>query len=90
MGHWAAEQFVAVLVGDGDGVTYRGAGAEGDGGIDLPIKLCFIDEAIVVGIFSDFNTWRGGCAGARAVIESGTVIACGGVARWVSDVGGDD
>ncbi|MEC4729155.1 hypothetical protein HWQ46_27040, partial [Shewanella sp. D64] len=73
LGDRAAEQFVTILVGDSDSVTYRGASAERDGGIDLTVELRFIDEAVVVSVFGDFNTWRGGCAGATAVIKCCTV-----------------
>ncbi|MBW8186726.1 hypothetical protein [Shewanella nanhaiensis] len=41
----------------------------------MPFKLRVVDEAIVVGIFSDNHGWASRCAGARAVIQGRAVMA---------------
>ncbi|WP_325890866.1 hypothetical protein [Grimontia sp. NTOU-MAR1] len=47
-----AVHLIAILIGDREGVTHRGAVAH-DGVVDVAIELIIIDVAVVIGIFSD-------------------------------------
>ena len=86
----AAEQFIARLVGDSQGVADGSAGAEGNRDVDLTLELSVINGAIVVDVFINDDGWAGRCAGARAVIEHRTVTAFAAVASRVSHGRGDD
>ncbi|CZF87047.1 hypothetical protein GMA8713_05089 [Grimontia marina] len=89
LGHGAVKQCIAILVGDHQGIAHRGACAQGDGDVDVTIELIAIDVAVVVGILINDHSWRRRCAAACAVIQGSRVRAFSGVARRVSDRGGD-
>ncbi|CZF87110.1 hypothetical protein GMA8713_05156 [Grimontia marina] len=83
LGDRAFVQGVARVIGDHNGVTHGGTGAQGDGDIHLAAELAIVDVTIIVGIFGNLDGRRSRCAGALAVIQGGGVTAGGSVATGV-------
>ncbi|MBW8186746.1 hypothetical protein, partial [Shewanella nanhaiensis] len=69
--------------------AHSGACAQADGDVNLTRELNVIDKAIVVDVLIDGDSWAGGGAAARAVVEQGVIAALCSVASRVGDGGGD-